>query len=136
MHMLAAVDVPLVGIKLPDKLSFSALVMRMPKCSGMPGLVKAIVMTASSGVVGQSTSVVAIPAGIRTVTIGALLAYCVAPLKRSGAGRRRPGFAKLTLPRGLRCDVSVAFCLVCHKRNPTVPHNLDLGKHVLLFRPS
>src|SRR3954447_2520602 len=35
----------------------------------------------------------------------------------------------------LRRDISVAFGLVRHKRNPTIPHNLDIGENILLFRP-
>jgi len=35
-----------------------------------------------------------------------LLAYCAAPLKPSGAGKRRPRSAKLTMPSGIELALS------------------------------
>src|SRR3954454_10986793 len=86
------------------------------------------------------------------------LALRIALLHRSPAwatsGKMRPGRGPSTIqghpsfgtsprsrPRsgyrasGSGSDVSVALGLVRHKRNPAVPHDLDFGKQILLFRP-
>jgi len=60
---------------------------------------------------------------------GPLLAYCPAPLQPSGAAKRRPGSAKLTMPRD-----GIAFWLLASARS--VPEDDKSGLHFCFSAPT